>query len=159
MTTYLFADDANLIYSQKKSLTSCLDKELRKVPSWMSLKKLALNIPKTRMLQFNHTSSVQFMGVNLINDESAKCLGIHFDPKLSFHSQIKHVMKKFSKQLSVIARLRHYVPRGTLLKYYQTYIEPIITYVLLVHGCTSRHQLNPINIVQKKYKSTQINSL
>ena len=68
------------------------------------------------MLQFNHTTSVQIMGVNLVNDESAKCLGIHIDPKLTFQSHIKHVVKKLSKQLSVIARLRHYVPRGTLLK-------------------------------------------
>ena len=29
-TTYLFADDGNWIYSKKKSLTSCLDKELMK---------------------------------------------------------------------------------------------------------------------------------
>ena len=37
VTTYLCADDANLMYSKKKSLTSCLDKELMNVPSWMSL--------------------------------------------------------------------------------------------------------------------------
>ena len=122
-----------------------------KVPSWTSLKKLALNIPRTQMLQFNHTSNVQYMGVNLVNDESAKYLGIHIDPKLPFDSHIKHAVKKFSKQLSVIARLRHYVPKGTFLKYYQTYIEPIITYGLLVYRCTSRHQLNPIYIIQKKY--------
>ena len=121
------------------------------VPPWMSLKKLALNIPKTQMLQFNHTSNVQFMGVNLVNDESAKYFEIHIDPKLSFHSHIKHVVEKLSKQLSVIARLRHYVPRGTLLKYYQTYIKRFITYGLLVYGCTSRHQLKPIYIIQKKY--------
>ena len=150
VTPYLFADDANLIYSKKKSLASCLDKELMNVPSRMSLNKLALNIPKTQMLQFNPTFSVQFMGVNLVNDEGAKYLGIHIDPKLPFHSHIKHVVKKLSKQLSVIARLRHYVPRGTLLKYYQTFIEPIITYGLLVYGCTSRHQLNPNYIIQKK---------
>ena len=151
MTTYLFADDANLIYSRKKSLTSCLDKELMKVPSWRSLNKLALNIPKTQMLQFNQTSNVQFMGVNLVNDESAKNLEILIDPKLSFHSHIKHVVKKLSKQLSVIDRLRHYVPRGTSLKYYQTYIEAIITYGVLVYGCISRHQLNPFYMIQKKY--------
>ena len=150
VTTYLFADDANLINSKKKSLTSCLDKELMNVPSWMSLNMLALNIPKTQMLQLNHTTNVQLMGVNLVNDESAKYLGTHNDPKLSFHSHIKHVVKKLSKQLSVIARLRHCVPRGTLLKYYQTYIEPIITYGLLIYGCTSRHQLNPIYIIRKK---------
>ena len=50
VTTYLFADDPNLIYSRKKSLTSCLDNELTNVPSWMILNKLALNIPKTQML-------------------------------------------------------------------------------------------------------------
>ena len=151
MTTYLFADDAKLIYSKKKSLTSCLDKELMKVPSWMSLNKLALNIPKNTNAAIQPSSGVQFMGVNLVNDESAKYLGLHIDPKLSFHSHMKHVVKKLSKQLSVIARLRHYVPRGTLLKYYQTYIEPIITYGLLVYGCTSGHQLNPIYIIEKKY--------
>ena len=36
------------------------------------------------------------------------------------------------------------------MKYYQTYIKPIITYGLLVYGCTSRHQLNPIYICQKQ---------
>ena len=36
------------------------------------------------------------------------------------------------------------------MKYYQTYIEPIITYGLLVYGSTSRHQLNPIYIIQRK---------
>ena len=144
MTMYLFADDANLIYSKKKSLTSCLDKELMNVPLWMSSNKLALSIPKTQMLQFNHTFNVPFTGVNLVNDESAKYLGIHIDTKLPFRSHIKHVEKKLSKQVSVLARLRHYVPRGTLSKYYQTYIEPNITYGWLVYGCTSRHQLNPI---------------
>ena len=139
MTTYLFADDADLIHFKKKSLTSCLDKELKNVPSWLNINKLARNIPKTQMLQFNHTTNVQFMGESFANDESAKYLGIHIDTKLSFHSHIKHVVKKFSKQLSVIARLRHYVPRWTFLKYYQTYNQPIITYGLLVYGCTSRH--------------------
>ena len=112
VTTYLFADDANLIYSKKKSLSSCLDKELMNVPSWMSLTRLSLNNPKTQMLQFNHTSNVQFLGVDLVNDESAKYLGIHIDTKLSFHSHIKHLVKKLSKQLSVKARLRHYVRSG-----------------------------------------------
>ena len=72
------------------------------VPSWLSLSKQALNIPKTQMLQFNHTSNVQFLGVTLSNDKSAKYLGIHIDTKLPFHSHIKHVVKKLSKQLSVI---------------------------------------------------------
>ena len=119
------------------------------LPSWMSLNKLALNIPETQMLQFNQTSNVPFMGVNLVFDESAKYLEIHINLKLSFHSHIKHIVKKLSKQLSVIARLRHYVPRGTLLKYYRKYIEPIFTFGLLVYGCTSRHRLNPIYIIQK----------
>ena len=124
------------------------------VPSWMSSNKLAFNIPKTQMLQFNHTSNVQFMVVILVDDESAKYLGIHIDTKLSVHSHINYVVKKLSKQLSVIVRLmRHYVPRVTLLKYYQTYIEAIIKYGLLVYGCTSRHQLNPLYIIQKKYSS------
>ena len=149
VTTYLFADDANLMYS-KESLTSCLDKDtLMIVPSWMSLNKLALNIPKTQT-KFNHTCSVQFMDVNFVNDESAKYLGIHIDPKHSFHSHIKHVVKKLSKHLSVIARLRHYVPSRNLLKYYQIYIGPIIIYGLLVYDCTSRHQLNTVYIIQKK---------
>ena len=102
------------------------------------------------MLQSNQSSDLHFMVVYLVNDESAKCLRIHIDTELTFHSHITHVVKKLSKQLSVIAQLRHYVPRGTLLKYYQIYIKQIITNGLLVYGCTSGHQLNPIYIIQKK---------
>ena len=140
VTTYIFADDANLICSKKKSLTSCLDEELTDAPSWMSLNKLALNIPKTQMLQFNHTSNVQFMGVNLVNDESAKYLGIHIDPELLFHSHIKHVVKKLSKQLSVIARLRHYVPRGlywSITKHISNQSSHMVCWFMVVHQDTS----------------------
>ena len=156
VTKYLVADDANLIYSKKKSLTSCLDKELMNVPSWMSLNKLALNVPKTQMLQFNQTTNVRCMVVNLVNDENAKYLGIHIDNKLSFHSHVKHVLKKLSKQLSVIARLRHYIPRGTLLKYYQTYIEPILTWFVGL-WLSIKTPIEPH--LHHSEKSTQINSL
>ena len=40
VTTYLVADDAILINCKNKSLTSCLNKELMNVQSWMSLNKL-----------------------------------------------------------------------------------------------------------------------
>ena len=38
------------------------------------------------------------------------------------------------------------------MKYYQAYIEAIITYALLGYGCTSRHQLNPIYIIKKIFR-------
>ena len=94
---------------------------------------------------------------NLANDESAKYLGIHIDTKLSFHSHIKHLVKKLSRQVSVVARLRHYVPRGTLLKYYLTYIEPIITYGLLFLWLYIKTPIEPHLHFSKK--STKINSL
>ena len=72
VTTYLFAGEGNLVYSKKESMTSCLDKELMNVPSWMSLNKPALQIPKTQLLQFNHKSTDQCMGSILVNDENAK---------------------------------------------------------------------------------------
>ena len=95
------------------------------------------------MLQFNYTFIVQFMGVNLVNDESEKYLGNHIDAKLSFHSHIKDVVKKtfkafvrqsstetlrtqrnFIEVLPNIYRTNHHIGFVGLWLYIKTPIEP-----------------------------------
>ena len=49
-----------------------------------------------------------------------------------------------------MSKLRHYVPRNFLLRYYSSNIKPIIQYGLLVYGCVRYRTLEPILKMQKK---------
>ena len=72
------------------------------------------------------------------------------DAKLSFNTHIDLVRTKLRKQCKIISKMRHYVPRGTILKYYASNIKPILQYGILVYGCTSYTNLLPLLMIQKK---------
>ena len=50
----------------------------------------------------------------------------------------------------MVARIRHNCSKNVLLLFYNSHIRSIIEYGLLIYGCTSFNQLNPILILQKK---------
>ena len=72
------------------------------------------------------------------------------DNKLSFKPHIESVLERLGRQCGTVSKLRHYVPRNVLLRYYSSNIKPIIQYGLLVYGCVSYRTLEPILKMQKK---------
>ena len=79
-----------------------------------------------------------------------KYLGVIVDDKLKFFHHIQNVQSKLGRHCGVISKMRHYVPRSILLKYYMSNIKPIIQYGSLVYGGTSFSFLNPILNMQRK---------
>ena len=79
-----------------------------------------------------------------------KYLGVIVDDKLKFFHHIQNVQSKLGRHCGVISKMRHYVPRSILLKYYMSNIKPIIQYGLLVYGGTRFSFLNPILNMQRK---------
>ena len=72
------------------------------------------------------------------------------DNKLSFKPHIESVLERLGRQCGIVSKLRHYVPRNVLLRYYSSNIKPIIQYGLLVYGCVSYRTLEQILKMQKK---------
>ena len=59
-------------------------------------------------------------------------------------------MVKISRLVGIIAKLRHFVPRNTLLRIYQSLILPYISYGLTAWGLASKSYLTKILVLQKR---------
>ena len=74
-------------------------------------------------------------------DHVLKYLGVLLDSNLSWKSRIDDVALKVSRTVGVVARLRHFVPRTTLLNIYQSLILPYLTYGLAAWGQPAKTHL------------------
>jgi hypothetical protein len=146
---YLFADDTNILYADKnlKSLETIVNKELVEVCEWLNSNKLTLNLRKTNYVIFRpYQVSVKLFDNSTNNSIEIECkefvkyLGVLIDSKST----------KISKAISIIARLRHFVPVSTLHNIYRCLILPYITYGLIVWVHASNRYVNKILILQKR---------
>lgn len=143
---YLFADDTNLLYSNKdlKDLEKVVNDELAKVGDWLDANKLSLNTSKSNFVIFHpYQRKLDYIvhlkiynndlkkSVSLEQKTFVKYLGILIDNNLSWKYHIDYISSKVSKGIGIIARLRHLVPFATLLNIYRSLIEPYISYGLI----------------------------
>ena len=159
---YLFADDTNLLYSNKdlKDLETVVNDKLIKVGDWLDANKLSLNTSKSNFVIFHPYQhkpdcTIQLEIYNNDLKESVpleqktfvKYLGILIDNNLSWKYHIDYISSKVSKGIGMIARLRHLVPFATLLNIYRSLIEPYISYGLIAWGQAANIHLNKILIL------------
>ena len=57
-----------------------------------------------------------------------KHLGILLDEKLNFKQHIDSAISKVNKGISVIRKLRHNLPRKSLVTKYKAFLRPLINY-------------------------------
>ena len=95
--------------------------------------------------------SLIHISLNVINDVQYCMLhGVLIDKKLSWKHYIDAIATKISKNVGLIAKLRHYVPRKILLNFYKSLIHPYLTYGLPAWGQVGKMYLNKILILQKR---------
>ena len=161
---YLFADDTNLLYAENdlNKLEVVVNEELLKLCEWLNSNKLSLNVSKSNFVIFHPYQRKLNREVNLkILDNNSelvslerktyvKYLGVLIDGNLSWKHHINYISTKISKGIGIVARLRHLVPRTTLLNIYRSLIEPYISYGLVAWGQAANAHLNKIVILQKR---------
>ena len=76
---------------------------------------------------------------------SIKYLDVLMDKNLSWRHQTDANAKKISKNVGLIAKLRHYVPWKMLLNIYKSLTHPYLTYGLAARGQASKTNFNKIN--------------
>ena len=62
-----------------------------------------------------------------------KHLGILLDEKLNFKQHIGSVIAKINKGISLIKKLRHSLPRKSLLTIYKAFLRPLIDYADIIY--------------------------
>ena len=122
---HLFADDTNLLYSDKnpKTLEYIVNTEFAKVYDWLQANKLTMNFKKSNFVMFypykknlNYQISVRIFDKKVgkyfspERKEYLKYLGVLLDKHLTWKHHIDYVASKISKTVGIIARLRHFVP-------------------------------------------------
>jgi len=132
----LFADDTNIFLSHPNlnTLTHIFNTELIKVSNWFKANKLSLNVSKTNYIHFkkkkHNTPPTNIMIDNTIIHpvDHTKFLGVIIDQTLSWKYQISKTANQISKNIGILRKFRHTLPKQILFTLYNTLILPYISY-------------------------------
>ena len=94
--------------------------------------------------------NIKINQIPLVQCESYKYLGIHFDSKLNWSTHIQHVCTKVSKACGALAKLRHSVPAKIIIDVFNALINSYLRYGILVWGSASQTNLNPLETLINK---------
>ena len=157
----IFADDATLHNSSKDvgNINNDLQVDVNNVLQWCKQNNMVLNENKTKGLLIGTSQRLSRCQSNLeiiVNNHKIECseyeklLGIQIDKSLSFVKHIDYVCKNLTSKISLLCKIKQYLPLETRKLYYNAYILPVMDYCLTVWGSTSKYQLDRILRLQKR---------
>ena len=126
---------------------------------WCKQNNMVLNENKTKGLLIGTSQRLSRCQSNLeiiVNNHKIECseyeklLGIQIDKSLSFVKHIDYVCKNLTSKISLLCKIKQYLPLETRKLYYNAYILPVMDYCLTVWGSTSKYQLDRILRLQKR---------
>ena len=156
---YLFADDTNIYYEAEttEELEIVINKELKKLHTWLIVNRLSLNIEKTNFVIFHpynkpvkHKITLKIQKKAITEKDHVKYLGIMIDSGLTWQSHIDLVSKKISRAIGMLYKIRPFVNKQTLIMLYYSLIFPHINYAIEIWGSSQEINLNRILILQKR---------
>ena len=112
----MYADDTTIYFNVEdfdtKNLEAEINKELEQVNRWLKVNKLSLNVEKTKIMIFHrkrkHIPELKVLidGCNIECVSSFNFLGIMLDQGLSWNNHVDLVLKKVSKVIGILYRLK-----------------------------------------------------
>ena len=140
----LFADDTCLFSVVKDPLISAisLNNDLFKIQQWAYQWKMTFNPDASKQAQeiifsrkrsLIHHPPLSFNGSIVQKSSLQKHLGVFLDEKLSFNHHLKFIIDKTTKGIGILRKLRHYIPRKSLLTIYKSFIRSHIDYADVIY--------------------------
>ena len=132
----LFANDT--ILTTMNCNVNAIEADLLNHNNLLNANRLKLNLTKTVQMNVKSSASHSTLFLNSLPVEIklvCKLLGVYVDNKLSFLSHVDNLKMRLGKQSGLLSKLRHFVPRSQLIRYYNIIVQPIIQYGLVVYGC------------------------
>jgi len=155
----LFADDTNVFLSHKSldHLIEIMNSELIIIANWFKANRLSLNLEKTNFIVFSSLrkklSTIKPLYINeipIIQTRSSKFLGVIVDEHLTWRDHVLAVSNKIAKNIGVLLRVRHCLPKHILFNLYYTLIFPYLSYCNLLWGSNYKTYLNHLFNLQKR---------
>ena len=154
----LFADDTNIFFKHRDAecLTNIMNVELCKVSNWIQANKLQLNYEKTHMMIFN-SGNKDISQIEIYIDrydikkvQTTKFLGISIDLDFKWKTHVNETLRKVSKVIGVMSKLRECIPTHVLLIIYNSLVLSHLSYNIIVWGGCSKYLLERIYLLQKR---------
>lgn len=158
----LYADDLAIIYTSKsrEGLLSQVRQDMTLLSDYYRTNRLLLNISKSKVMFLGRKSNNEFNegveidGVLLERVLNYKYLGLNIDCQLNFKSHVEHVARKVNSVTGLISRVRHFVPRHTLITLFFSLINSNIIYAIEAFGSAKQTSLMRLEIAQRRALKT-----
>ena len=124
------------MYNLSESANS-LNDDLKKIMEWAFKWKMLFNPDITKQPKeviFSRKNAkadhptVYSNEVPVAHTPCQKHLGIHLDEKVNFQTHIKEKIAKTNKDIGIIHKLAHVLPRESLITIYKSFVRPHIDY-------------------------------
>ena len=121
----LFADDTTILFSDKdiSNKVVIINMELKEVTNWFKTNKLSVNASKANFIIMGttHQTSKPENSIKVILDNvelsrvnKTKFLGVLIDENLTWKDHIDAISKAMSRNVGMINKLKHFVPKRIL---------------------------------------------
>ena len=159
-TLYHFADDTNLLYSNKneKLLRKNINSDLNLIFQWLCANRLSVNVDKTEFVVFKpprkslkERITLKLNGKTIFESKKIRYLGLIMDEKISWRFHVMELRKKLSQITGIIYKLKQLgTPVYTLKSVYFALFQSYLNYGLCVWGQASTEDFKKIETLQNK---------
>ena len=148
-----YVQDVNItMYADDTAFQTCqqLKEEylpaFAKVCKWLKMNKLSLNTVKTEFMLIGASWHLNQLDQNpestphaIVIDQKevrrlVEYLGMTVDGKLTRSHHADYISSKITRDIGILKRIRHFIPKESLLLLYHTLIEPYFRYCSIVWG-------------------------
>ena len=159
-TLYHFADDTNLLYSNKdeKLLRKNINTDLRLIFQWLCANRLSVNVDKTEFIIFKSPRkalkeriTLKLNGKTIFESRKLRYLGLIIDARLTWKYHITELKKKLSQIIGIIYKLKKLsMPIETLKSIYCALFQSYLNYGLCAWGQAGTEHFRKIEVMQNK---------
>lgn len=158
-TTIHFADDTSLLNCDRslKHINKHINHDLRLLNEWLRANKISLNADKTEIILFrsprkviSKTLNFRINGQKIIPKRCVTYLGIKLNEFLNWDDHFSTLIPKLSRANGMLAKIRHFVSRETLINVYYAIFNSHLIYGSIVWGKLPRYILDKIRSLQNK---------
>ena len=109
-------------------IEKCLNEDLASLNRWLDRNLMKANVSKTKTMILGTSTRISRMtDVNIIMNGTTvervntfKYLGITMDANLKWNDQINNICRKMCNSLSIVRRIKPFVPQSSLVTIYNT---------------------------------------
>ena len=160
----LYADDSTLHCHDTsiENINLKLQNDVIAIESWCKNNSMKINAQKTKCMTLCSKQKmanlsdleIQINGDSIEKVHSYKLLGVHIDENLNWDEQVNKICKTISSQISLLNRLKRFLPIHIRQLFYNAYILPYMDYCSSVWGNLSNNDSDRILKLQKRAART-----